>query len=78
MAAIQLDALQETIGRNCTYVVDLGGYSYYLIDSPYHLESRRRTWTGRGSPSTTTDPVMPSSASASAPTAATAQKPPTS
>jgi hypothetical protein len=37
MAAIQLDALQETIGRNCTYVVDLGGYSYYLIDSPYHL-----------------------------------------
>lgn len=42
MAAIQLDALQETIGRNCTYVVDLGGYSYYLIDSPYHLKSRRK------------------------------------
>ena len=23
-------------------MVDLGGYSYYLIDSPYHQESRRK------------------------------------
>ena len=23
-------------------MVDLGGYSYYLVDSPYHQESRRK------------------------------------
>lgn len=42
MALIQLDRLQRDIDRGCRFVVDLGGYSYYLVDSPYHLESRRK------------------------------------
>jgi alpha-1,2-mannosyltransferase len=42
MTLIQLDLLQREIDQGCRFVVDLGGYSYYLIDSPYHLESRRK------------------------------------
>lgn len=42
MTLIQLDLLQRDIDQGCPFVVDLGGYSYYLVDSPYHLESRRK------------------------------------
>jgi alpha-1,2-mannosyltransferase len=42
MTLIQMDLLQTDIDRGCRFVVDLGGYSYYLIDSPYHQESRRK------------------------------------
>ena len=42
MALIQLDQLQRQIDRDCPYVVDLGGYSYYLTDSADHGRSRRR------------------------------------
>ena len=41
MTLIQMDLLQRDIGRGCRFVVDLGGYSYDLIDSPYREESRR-------------------------------------
>jgi hypothetical protein len=46
MTLIQLDLLQRDIDRGCRFVVDLGGYSYYLTDSPDHLQSRRhnRDW----------------------------------
>ncbi len=42
MTLIQMDLLQTDIDRGCRFVVDLGGYSYYLVDSPYHQESRRK------------------------------------
>jgi alpha-1,2-mannosyltransferase len=42
MALIQMDLLQRDIDRGCRFVVDLGGYSYYLVDSPDARESRRR------------------------------------
>ena len=42
MTLIQMDLLQADIDRGCRFVVDLGGYSYYLVDSPYHEESRRK------------------------------------
>ena len=41
MTLIQMDLLQSDIDRGCRFVVDLGGYSYYLVDSPYHQEARR-------------------------------------
>ncbi|HEU5484976.1 MAG TPA: hypothetical protein VFU98_08730 [Microlunatus sp.] len=34
MALIQMDLLQRDIDRGCRFIVDLGGYSYYLSDSP--------------------------------------------
>lgn len=42
MTLVQMDLLQTDIDRGCRFVVDLGGYSYYLVDSPYHQESRRK------------------------------------
>ncbi|HEY5787466.1 MAG TPA: hypothetical protein VIT65_22100, partial [Microlunatus sp.] len=42
MTLIQMDLLQNNIDQGCRFVVDLGGYSYYLIDSPYQQESRRK------------------------------------
>ncbi|GAA3716379.1 hypothetical protein GCM10022204_40170 [Microlunatus aurantiacus] len=42
MTLIQMDLVQTDIDRGCRFVVDLGGYSYYLVDSPYHQESRRK------------------------------------
>ncbi len=42
MTLIQMNLLQADIDHGCRFVVDLGGYSYYLIDSPYHEESRRK------------------------------------
>ena len=42
MTLIQMNLLQTDIDRRCRFVVDLGGYSYYLVDSPDHEESRRR------------------------------------
>lgn len=42
MALIQMDLLQRDIDRGCRFVVDLGGYSYYLTDSPYADAPRRR------------------------------------
>ncbi|MET1006798.1 MAG: hypothetical protein ABWX96_14715 [Propionibacteriaceae bacterium] len=42
MTLIQMDLLQADIDHGCRFVVDLGGYSYYLVDSPYHEESRRK------------------------------------
>ena len=42
MALLLMDRLQRDIDGGCRLVVDLGGYSYYLIDSPYAQESRRR------------------------------------
>lgn len=42
MTLIQMDLLQTQIDHDCRFVVDLGGYSYYLVDSPYHQESRRK------------------------------------
>jgi alpha-1,2-mannosyltransferase len=42
MTLIQMDLLQSNIDHGCRFVVDLGGYSYYLVDSPYHQESRRK------------------------------------
>ena len=41
MTLIQLNLLQREIDRGCRFVVDLGGYSYYLLDSPFHAEARR-------------------------------------
>jgi hypothetical protein len=34
MALIQMDLLQRDLDRGCRFIVDLGGYSYYLADSP--------------------------------------------
>ena len=42
MTLIQMDLLQRNIDRRCRFVVDLGGYSYYLTDSAYHDGSRRK------------------------------------
>ena len=41
MALLQLDLMQREIDRGCRFMVDLGGYSYYLTDSPYHSQMRR-------------------------------------
>jgi hypothetical protein len=41
MTLIQMDLLQAEIDHGCRFVVDLGGYSYYQGDSPYHQEARR-------------------------------------
>ena len=41
MTLISMDLLQTQIDHGCRFVVDLGGYSYYLIDSPDHAKSRR-------------------------------------
>ena len=41
MTLIQMDLLQSDIDHGCRFVVDLGGYSYYQGDSPYHQEARR-------------------------------------
>ena len=41
MTLIQMDLLQSDIDHGCRFVVDLGGYSYYHVDSPYHQEARR-------------------------------------
>jgi alpha-1,2-mannosyltransferase len=42
MTLIQMDLLQSDIDRGCRFVVDLGGYSYYHVDSPYHQDARRQ------------------------------------
>jgi len=42
MTLIQMDLLQSDIDRGCRFVVDLGGYSYYHVNSPYHQEARRQ------------------------------------
>ncbi len=42
MALIQMDLLQRDIDRGCRFVVDLGGYSYYVTDSPDAKEPRAR------------------------------------
>ena len=42
MALLLMDTMQRDIDRGCRFVVDLGGYSYYLFDSPYATESRRK------------------------------------
>ena len=42
MTLIQMDALQRNLDRGCPLVVDIGGYSYYLVDSEYSDVSRRR------------------------------------
>ena len=42
MTLIQMDLWQTDLDRGCRFVVDLGGYSYYLVDSPYHQKSRRK------------------------------------
>lgn len=42
MALLQLNLLQRQIDRGCRFVVDLGGYSYYLTDSAYHDQMRRK------------------------------------
>lgn len=42
MILILLDRQQRDLDRGCRFVVDLGGYSYYATDSPYHLDSRRK------------------------------------
>ena len=39
MALILMDEMQGDIDRGCRFVVDLGGYTYYLIDSPYAQEA---------------------------------------
>ena len=41
MTLIQMDLLQSDLDRGCRFVVDLGGYSYYLVDSTHHQEARR-------------------------------------
>jgi hypothetical protein len=42
MTLVLLDQLQHQIDRDCPYVVDLGGYSYYDTAGSYHLVSRRK------------------------------------
>lgn len=42
MALLQLDLTQRQIDSGCRFVVDLGGHSYYLTDSPYHDQMRRK------------------------------------
>ena len=42
MALLQLDLMQRQIDRGCRFVVDLGGCSYYLTDSAYHDQVRRK------------------------------------
>lgn len=34
--------MQRQIDRDCRFVVDLGGYSYYVTDSAYHDQMRRK------------------------------------
>ena len=42
MTLIQMDLLQRNLDRRCPLVVDIGGYSYYLVDSQYSDGSRRK------------------------------------
>ncbi|MFT4164126.1 MAG: hypothetical protein QM650_02670 [Microlunatus sp.] len=42
LALLQLNLMQRQIDRGCRFVVDLGGYSYYLTDSAYHDQTRRK------------------------------------
>ncbi|HEY5981297.1 MAG TPA: hypothetical protein VIT41_16855, partial [Microlunatus sp.] len=42
MTLIQMNLLQRNLDRACPLVVDIGGYSYYLVDSPYSDVSRRK------------------------------------
>lgn len=42
MALLQLNLMQRQIDRGCRFVVDLGGYSYYLTNSAYHDQVRRK------------------------------------
>lgn len=42
MALIQMNLLQRNLDRGCQLVVDLGGYSYYQVDSPFSDVSRRK------------------------------------
>lgn len=41
MTLIQMNLLQRDIDHGCRFVVDLGGYSYYLVDSPFREQPRR-------------------------------------
>jgi len=41
MTLIQMNLLQRDIDHGCRFVVDLGGYSYYLVDSPFRGQPRR-------------------------------------
>lgn len=42
MTLIQMDVLQRNLDRGCQLVVDLGGYTYYAVDSAYSEVSRRK------------------------------------
>jgi alpha-1,2-mannosyltransferase len=42
MSLLQMDLLQRNLDRGCRLVVDIGGYSYYLVDSEFSDVSRRR------------------------------------
>ncbi len=42
MASLQMDHMQTDLDRRCPFVVDLGGYSYYLYDGSYADVSRRK------------------------------------
>lgn len=42
MTLIQMNMLQRNLDRGCRLVVDIGGYSYYDVDSPYADVSRRK------------------------------------
>ncbi len=42
MASLQMDHMQKDLDRGCPFVVDLGGYTYYLSDSSYSDVSRRK------------------------------------
>ncbi len=42
MTLIQMDLLQRNLDRGCPLVVDIGGYSYYHVDSGYSDVSRRK------------------------------------
>ena len=42
MTLIQMNLLQRNLDRGCRLVVDIGGYSYYDVDSQYADVSRRK------------------------------------
>ena len=42
MASLQMNHMQSDLDRGCPFVVDLGGYSYYLYDGSYADVSRRK------------------------------------
>lgn len=42
MTLIQMNLLQRNVDRGCRFVVDIGGYSYYHVDSSYSDLSRRK------------------------------------